>query len=237
MSVTVPRLRAERTSRSTVSPRRPGILVEVPWALPVAASAVAWALYVALRLRGGDGGHAHHLLLAGTMAVAMMAPLAVPLCASAARATEWHHAGGAVASSFATFTGVWVAAGAVMHVGTEALMTLAPGRVVASALAGWAAIEVASRRRTSRLDACAWARPVFPGARTSGAVDAAAVAARRCVGTCWAPMALTAVDQRAAVVVAVSAAVVAERVVAPRPRLVVTAVFVVLAVVAGWTLP
>jgi Predicted metal-binding integral membrane protein (DUF2182) len=236
MSIAALEPRAERAARSTVARRRAGLLAEVPWALPVGASAVAWALYVALRLAGG-GGHARHLLLAGTMAVAMMAPLAVPSCAAAARATEWQHAARGVMVSFATFASVWVAVGAVMHVGTEAVAALAPGRVVAVALAGWAAFDAASRRRASRLEACAVTRPVLPGARTWGSADAAAVAARRCVGTCWAPMALTVVDPRAVVLVVVSAALVAERVVAPRPRLPVAGAFALLAVLAAWTLP
>jgi predicted metal-binding membrane protein len=212
------------------SPLRGSTIAHWPWVLPVAAACLGW-LSVLLFSRTNGHGHIHHLLVNSAMTVAMMSPLAVALCVAAARSSLWSASTQCVLAAFATFIGAWIAAGAVLHVLTELAIEVAPAGVVAVGLATWCAIDVASRRRTRRLSACFVSRPLFPNSSTLGAIDLGATAASRCLGTCWAPMAL-AVTQPA-LGVPVSALIVLERLITPRPRWSITAVF---GLVAAWGL-
>lgn len=217
----------------------PGVLVRRPWLLPIAATVTAWSAHAALRSSAPVGGHLHHAGLAVTMAVAMMGPLAVPLAAAAARTVEWRRAEAAVVAATATFAMTWALAGVALHVAGEAIVRGVGSTEAAVGLAVASALVVASPGRRERLAACASWRPVFPAAPLAGVVDASAAWTVRCLRTCWAPMALTAVDQRPATVVAASVAVVLERVVPPRRARLLGLVYVavVAAVVASWVTP
>lgn len=217
--------------------RAPGALVRRPALAPVTLAGAAWAGYVALRVGAAPAGHAGHAAEAALMAAAMMAPLALPVAAAAARTVAWRRAGAAVAVAVAVFAALWALAGVALHVAGETAVAVADGRVVVAYLGAWCALEAASRRRAERLAACDGWRPIFPGAALAGVADASARATARGVATCWAPMAVTAVDPRPATVAAVSVLVLAERLVVPRPRWGLAVAYGLVAAVATWTLP
>jgi hypothetical protein len=185
--------------------------------------------------RDAGTGHVHHLLMTSSMSVAMMSPLAIPVCVSAGRSSLWCTSSRCIAAAYGAFIGAWIAAGAVLHVVTEVAVRIAPAEAVAVVLATWCALDVMSRRRSVRLSACAVSRPLFPGSAGVRAVDLGAVAASRCVSTCWAPMALAVAQPTLGVPVAV--VIVSERVLAPRNRWSIAVAFCAMTawiVVANW---
>jgi predicted metal-binding membrane protein len=193
-----------------------------PWTLPIAASGLGWLSVLVLSRTNGDG-HLHHLLVIGAMAVAMMSPLALPVCVAATRSSLWHTSTRCVIASFAAFISIWVAAGAVLHVTTELAVGLAPAGLLFAGLAGWCAFDAVSRRRARLLAACTVSRPLLPRSPTACAADLGAASAVRCFGTCWAPMALVVTQPLLAV--PISALIVLERLVTPRPRWPMAAVY------------
>ena len=186
-----------------------------PWALPVAATCIGWLSMLVLS-HGEGRGHLHHLLVVTAMSVAMMSPLAIPLCVTAARSSLWSTATRCVVVGFAAFVGAWIATGAVLHLLTEVAIAIATPGAVVFVLAAWCAIDVMSRRRAARLTACAVTRPLFPRSSTVRVADLGVVAASRCMATCWAPMALAVAQPGLAV--PVSGVIVLERLITPRPR-------------------
>ena len=140
---------------------RVGRSLRWPWILPIAATGLGWMAVLALSRTNGDG-HLHHLLAIGAMAVAMMSPLALPVCVAAARSSLWRTSTRCVVAAFAAFIGVWIAAGAVLHVTTE----LAAGLVPAGLLFAGSGGLVRARRRV--------ATPGSPARRVHGVAPAVA---------------------------------------------------------------
>lgn len=227
MTITFPGVATGRARGRTSS------LAERPWILPAAGAAVGWALVVLVGRSPGHG-HVHHLLGVTAMSIAMMSPLAYPACLAAARSSLWSSSAQCVLAAFAAFLAVWVAAGAVLHVGTELLLAAMSPAAVTAALALWCAFDALSRRRAQRLAACVRTRPLLPGAATSGAIDLGATAGLRCLGTCWAVMALAVAIP--ALAIPVAAVILVERLVEPRPRWALAAAFALVAVAAMTTI-
>jgi hypothetical protein len=201
------------------------LIARRPWMLPAVAAAIGWAAWPVVTVASGIGGHGHvhHLLVTSAMTLAMMGPLGLPVCVAASRSSLWTASARAAVVAFATFIAVWIAVGGALHVATELAIAAAPGGAVAVALALWCAADASSRPRDRRLAACAVSRPLLPHAPLSGAIDLGATAAARCVATCWAPMALAVAHP--ALGVPVSAAILLERFVTPRPRWLLTVGF------------
>ncbi|MFM2077894.1 MAG: hypothetical protein RJA49_1784 [Actinomycetota bacterium] len=206
---------------------RPPLLAASPWVLPAAGATMGWCA-VAVVARTQGQGHAHHLLGVAAMSVAMMSPLAYPACLAAARSSVWTSSARCVTVAFTAFLAVWIAAGSVLHVLTELVLDVVPRATFATALAAWCAVDTVSRRRAERLAACAVTRPLPPGAATAGAIDLGETSGLRCVATCWAVMALAVALPVLAVPVAV--VIVVERLVEPRPRWALAALFTLVAI-------
>lgn len=215
------------STRPRPATRDVALIARRPWVLPAVAATIGWATWPVAASIGGHG-HVHHLLVTSAMTLAMMGPLGLPVCVAASRSSLWATSGQAVVVAFATFVAAWIAVGGALHVGTELIIAATPTGAVAMGLALWCAVDTASRRRDRRLAACAVSRPLLPQAPLSGAIDLGATAAARCVATCWAPMALAVAYP--AVGVPVSAAILLERFVNPRPRWLLTVGFGVVAI-------
>ena len=215
------------STRRRPATRDVGLIARRPWVLPAVAATIGWATWPVAASIGGHG-HVHHLLVTSAMTLAMMGPLGLPVCVAASRCSLWAVSARAVVVAFGTFIAVWIAVGGALHVGTELSIAATPTGAVGIALALWCAVDVSSRRRDRRLAACAVSRPLLPHAPLSGAIDLSAAAAARCVATCCAPMALAVAHP--ALGVPVSAAILLERFVTPRPRWLLTTGFGLVAI-------
>jgi predicted metal-binding membrane protein len=203
------------------------------WLVPLVGTVCGWAAVVAVALLH-TSGHTHHLLGIAAMSVAMMSPLAIPVCQVTARRTIWQMTNRCVLVTYVAFVGVWVAAGAALHVLAEATMVVVPERVLVVLLATWCGVDAMTRRRSVRIAACSVARPAVPGAPLLGAVELGASAGRACVGTCAAVMALSVVEP--SLMVPASVVVLVERVVQPPPRACIALAFGAVAITALLTL-
>lgn len=177
------------------------------------------------------GGHVHHVAMALAMTLAMMSPMAVPLCRVIARATLWWKAPRTVLVALAAYLSVWCLASAVLHIGSELVM---PGLTTLGAtvcLTLWCVALQILPGRARVLAACAVTRPVRPDRVVRDASGWGVRAAGRCVTSCLVPMALTAVHPTPAAVGGVGALLLVERFSEPLPRGALVVPYIVLGAV------
>jgi Predicted metal-binding integral membrane protein (DUF2182) len=196
---------------------------QVAVALPLVVAAVGIAgLFVLDGVHPGGhlhpGGHVRHVEMALAMTLAMMSPMAVPLCRVVARATLWWQAPRTVLVALAAYLCVWCLASMVLHIGSALVM---PGLTILGAtvcLTSWCVALQILPGRARVLAACAVTRPVRPGRGMRDATGWGVRAAGRCVTSCLVPMALTAVHPTPAAVGGVGALLLVERFSEPLPR-------------------
>jgi hypothetical protein len=197
----------------------------LPWALPVGAAGTAWAVLATTALGdpGRSGDHLVHVGASAAMVVAMMGVLAVPACRAVAAASLWPLAPRAVTCAFAAFVAEWVVVGLGLHLAADLAIAVVPAAlVVALAGAAWVA-TTASPRRDRALASCRVSGPIRPRSARGDALDVGARAARRCAATCVPAMAVVAAAPTTPAMAAVTAVVLVERLVEPRPRWLVVA--------------
>lgn len=203
-------------SRLTVT----GDQVAVALPLTVAAVGIAGVFVLGHVHPGADihpgghvhpGGHARHLEMALAMTLAMMSPMAVPLCRVTARATLWWQAPRTVLAALAAYLSVWCLASTVLHLGSELVMPVLTTLEATVCLTLWCVALQILPGRQQVLAACAVTRPVRPDHPMPDAAGWGVRAAGRCVTSCLVPMALTAVHPTPAAVVGVGALLLVER--------------------------
>jgi hypothetical protein len=163
-------------------------------------------------------GHARHLVMIISMALAMMGPFAIPLGRAIARATLWWNAPAAVVVALLIFLGLWSMAAAGLHlIGAVLSLLITPVGAVILLTACCLGLQI-GRSRPGVLAACQLTRPIHSGRHLRGAAHWAGLATAGCLRACAAPMTLTATQPSLASFAAVALLLWIERF-AGRPQL------------------
>jgi hypothetical protein len=189
-------------STGRVRPRRRAVVTRHPPALPLAVTAVGWAVLLLLGEHGGTGAGLHtvglhtvepHVLdpvATAAMVVATMGPLAMPGTRTVAGCSIWWGGRGPVGAFVGAFLGRWLLLATGLAVAGAAVTWALPASLVAGlalAAAGAAQLDPA---RARLLAACA--RPMRIRASGAGALRDAArfgwSSAASCARTCALPM-------------------------------------------------
>ena len=181
-----------------------GILWRYPETWTAACSTLAWAVLLASALvdhRHLLGDSATHTLSetfshSFVMVIAMMTPVVLVQVRHVAVASLWPRRYLASLTFWLAYVSVWTCAATVLILASD-LGSRHFGRDVVLGTAAIVAVHAyISPRRARRLRACTLTRPLRPdGPRAD--LDCLAYGgalARRCVATCWAPMAVTVVS-------------------------------------------
>jgi hypothetical protein len=215
---------AERWARR----RRRGLLTRGPEAVPVLATAVAWAAVLLVTGGHGGAGHTHGAVLpwaapgaTAAMVVATTGLLAAPGARTVAVCSPWWGGRRAVVLFVGAYAGAWLALAAALAVFVAAFTWAVPGPAVASLLllaAGFTQLDPGRARLVAECGRTPRIRPPGRGALR----DAAAFGARsagRCARLCALPMlAMLALPGAHLLMAALAALAVADRVVQPRWR-------------------
>lgn len=202
-----------------------------PVLMPIVATVAGWVSWAVLAIAGvgeADAGHGSHVAEMIVMTLAMMGLLALPLADAVHRRAPWTIAGRAVGLAVTVFLGLWAATAVALHGLTDLAVHALGPTVLWLAIGGLVVVDAPSRARARRLDECGVSRPLLPSAVQAHAGLFGVDVFRRCVLTCWAPMALAVIEP--IVVVPVTVILAVERLASPRPRSLVTAAYAVVVV-------
>lgn len=187
----------------------------------------------------------HGLLTAGTgMALAMMAPLSLPMLRAVEQGSLWWLVPRTVPAALCGYLGVWVLAGIALHAPVHLLLHdgwLTPELTVAVpalSLGAACAGRLWQRSHWRSVAACAFTRPVRRGHALTDAGLWGAGYAVRCVRVCALPMLLGALGHGWLTFVLLTVLLAVERLVVlpPRRALAVGYVGLGILVALGWTL-
>jgi hypothetical protein len=190
-----------------------------PWFLPAAAAATGWLVLATGHAGVGRvPGHPGHALMAGAMVLAMMSPMAIGLCLASARASLWWQAASNSATALGSFLVLWWLTAVALHASADLLAAACGAGVLCAAASAWCVAGQIGHGRDRALARCDVGSPIRPEHRLGDAAAWGVVAARRCVRTCVAPMALTALHPSLPVISIVTLLLLGERLRQPRPR-------------------
>lgn len=221
-------------------------------ALVLALPAAACLLGVLVLAVGAPAGNGHRhapgsdgLVNAGAgMALAMMAPLSLPLLRGVGEASLWWLVPRTLTAALAGYLGVWVVAGIGLHAPMHLLLHdgwLSPGAamvVPALILSSLCAARLWRRSHWRVVASCGVSRPVRRGRALTDAGIWGADHAGRCVRVCALPMLLGALGHGWLTLLLLTVLLTAERLLASPPRVALTVGYLVLGILVGlgWTL-
>jgi hypothetical protein len=205
---------------------RPDLLTRRPELLPVAVTALAWAVLV-LNSASGSAGHHHHAGAAlpdaahtTAMVVATMGLLAVPGARSVAARRAWWCGRSAVVLYVGVFLTTWVAVAFVLGLAAPALTAVLPSGAATAAVLTGAALAHCHPRRSRWVQECAQSiriRARGPGGLRD-AMRYGVLSAGRCARVCALPMSAMLLAPGLLVMAAVAALTLLERMIGrPRP--------------------